>query len=136
MRCWFCGRGRLRRRGVFHREERTERPQKFLGVESESGGRFVFGFRALDAVWSASGWLSLVPEDVAGEHSTMSDAVMIRLSQREAEYIRKLVSEDSSFRDSFLGRPDFRDGRWALILERGEADVNLLRPEIGENWVR
>lgn len=50
----------------------------------------------------------------------MGDQMMIQLSHMEAEYIGKLVSEDNSFRDSFLRRPELHSGRWTLVLEPDE----------------
>ena len=52
----------------------------------------------------------------------MNNQQTFHLSLEEAEYISKLASEDSSFRDSLRSRPEIREGRGTLILDHAEAE--------------
>lgn len=51
----------------------------------------------------------------------MNNQQTFHLSLEEAEYISKLASDDSSFRDSLRSRPEIREGRGTLILDHAQA---------------
>ena len=44
------------------------------------------------------------------------------LSLEEAEYISKLISDDSSFRESLCSSPEIREGRGTLTLDHAQAE--------------
>ena len=52
----------------------------------------------------------------------MNNQQTFHLSLEEAEYISKLVLDDSSLRDSLRSRPEIREGRGTLILDHAEAE--------------